>query len=396
MKDEGTNIPLPFSPRNPSNSTLVGTKGKLYTVSYDDGIVYALDVVTGKIDWRTPLHVKPFKQFVVSHGMIFVTSEDSFLYALKASDGQLLWKHSIKALAPAWTEGGIAVPSSLVCDGNVLYFGVSNGIYAWRASDGRQLWYHMPPACDPIAEQRCERYVITVNNGIVYVYFTEGLYALRSMDGTVLWQDQRVQFGSDLFVIKDHLYVVSYEEHAVSVLRADNGLRLDTIPLPQDYPIQILATGETIYIVSGMHNVYTVQDSDLSILWQKYYAESVRLVTADEDNLYYVVSVVSDSNLKPNQASIPTKAVDFTLNMSSQSGLAARIYAVNAIDGSFRWYWQSPLDIYPGIVQAPAVGSYGGMLYFALQKGVYALQVSDGKMVWRALSNKWLMPPIIE
>jgi outer membrane protein assembly factor BamB len=370
-----------FSSRHPSSVGSV--PGTLYTISYSDGTAYALNTVTGQAEWRTPLHIKPDEGVLISHGMIFITSQDGFLYAARESDGKLLWHRSYKAISSV--NGRPVITPSLVSDGTAVYIGAETGLYAWSVSDGHTLWRHAPPAgCDPSGiTPTCDRYPITASNGIVYVYF-DGLYALRSTDGATLWRDQRFLSGSEdhLVVVKNHLYVVSPQDNAVIVLQADNGHQLDVIPIAHDYTIQLIASGEMVYVESGLHHVYAIRNSDERILWQKSYADGGRLVAADDSNLYYVSTITSAA---------PIKLTPSTSIISSLDTTSERLTAVSAADGSFRWSWQYPTSAFQGYLATTAPG----MLY-VVARGIDALQTSDGKMVWHALANTWLASIAVE
>ena len=368
-----------FSSRHPSS--VGGASGTLYAISYSDGTAYALNAATGQTEWRTPLHIKPDEGVLISHGMIFITSQDGFLYAVRETDGKLLWHRSYKAISSV--NGRPVISPSLVSDGKAIYIGAETGLYAWSVSDGHTLWYHAPPAgCDPAGiTPTCDRYPITASNGIVYVYF-DGLYALRSTDGATLWHDQRFLSGAEdnLVVVKNHLYVISPQRNAIIVLQADSGHQLDVISIAHDNTFQLLAAGDTVYAESGLHYVYAIQSSDESILWQKNYTDGGHLVAADENHLYYA-SFMPGATLK----NLPVKHTPSVI--SSLNSPIERLNAVSAADGSSRWPWQYPAGTLPG-----AVATSAGMLYVVAgtNSGIYALWASDGKVAWHALPGVWL------
>lgn len=408
---------LLFSSRHPSAST-GGAEGTLYTISYNNGTVYALDAATGKINWSTPLAMRSSEQFVVTNNIIFATSLDRYLYALKASNGQLLWKRSTSMLTPG-EPGGTPLLHSLISDGKTVYIGAGGGIFAWSASDGHSLWHYAPPTqCDLTCD------VITTANGLVYTY-ANGLYALRASDGHVAWHNPRfpASYGSDLFVVKDHLYVVA--DFAVDVLQPDSGQLLDTIQLPHVTPIMMIAVGDMVFINSGTRDVYAVESSNDTVLWQKHYTGPVQLDTASDGNLYYTLTTVYDFSPTPAQHATPIKVTNNNLRLLPQAKVVVRIYAVFTADGSFRWYWQSPVGplakrfgwdsktqssqaqwywqspagTLPGIVRAPAQSSHGGLFFFTLSVSdgdAYALHASDGKVAWHTtLPDTWLAPPVL-
>ena len=368
-----------FSSRHPSS---VGdVSGTLYTISYSDGTAYALNAVTGQVEWRTPLYIKPDEGVLISHGMIFITSQDGFLYAIRESDGKLLWHRSYRAISSV--NGRPVISPSLVSDGKAVYIGAETGLYAWSVSDGHTLWYHAPPAgCNPTGiTPACDRSPITVSNGIVYVYF-DGLYALRSTDGAVLWKNLQVQIGVDLVVVKNRLYVHSFANHSVYVFQADNGHRLDTIPLSHPNPISIISDGEIVYITDGLHDVYAVRSSDNRVLWTRHYTATVQLLAADDSNLYYV-STMPGAMLN----GVPVKLTPSTSSLRSLNSPIERLNVISASNGSPRWSWRYPAGTFQ---DGMATGS--GMLYVVAgtNGGIYALRANDGKVAWHALPGVWL------
>ncbi len=80
------------------------------------------------------------------------------------------------------------------------------------------------------------------------------------------------------------------------------------------------------------------------------------------------------------------------VNAKDIGSLVVRVYALNATNGSFHWYWQSPKGAPPEFVATTGQG----MVYVVLSSGLYALRASDSTLVWHALANTWLAPPTFE
>ena len=74
---------------------------------------------------------------VLANGVIYASaySQDrhDVVYALRARDGSILWRHSI----------GPAVYNGPVLSGATVYVGTAYGsVYALRADNGKLEWYH--------------------------------------------------------------------------------------------------------------------------------------------------------------------------------------------------------------------------------------------------------------
>ncbi|MHC4170043.1 MAG: outer membrane protein assembly factor BamB family protein, partial [Planctomycetota bacterium] len=125
--------------------------GVVFFGSSSDCTVYALDAETGRERWKYvtdgPVRFAP----AVWQGLLFVVSDDGYLYCLAAGDGELLWKKrggpnpemvlGNDRLISRWPARG----GPVVTDG-IVYFGAgiwpSEGIYLYAidASTGETLW----------------------------------------------------------------------------------------------------------------------------------------------------------------------------------------------------------------------------------------------------------------
>jgi outer membrane protein assembly factor BamB len=373
-----------FSARHASNSGGAGTSGIFYAVS-SVGTVYAVDAGSGKIIWSTPLHMRASEQFLVSGGKIFTGSSDYYLYALRTSDGQLLWKRSYKDLT---TVGNQTVqiapyPSS---NGNALYFGTPKGIYAWSASDGRQLWSYRASASCSALSGICPPEVATVNNGTVYAYLN-GLYALNAANGSLRWKNAQVPNDTTLVVVRNHVYVVSYGGGAMRVLQADSGQLLNTPDLPRVSPFDIITDGDTVYVRSGIsgnsEDVYAVRSSDDTVLWHKQYQRL--LFSGVRNSSLYYISAGSSAPASNRQYSSLTPVSSANLHNSPQKGALISHWhfcAVSARDGSMQWCRQLPGNFTPLLAIANQ-----GTLYITTSDKLEAIRLSDGKVLWVALGN---------
>jgi len=116
-----------------------------------------------------------------SDGILYVGSDDGYLYALQAADGKLVWKYKIDWYhdRPARVISSPAIGP----DGTVYVGGEYNGLYAVQ-KNGQTKWTHRfsnsvssSPAIGP--------------DGTVYVGCSDGyFYAFRPTDGHMKWSYQ--------------------------------------------------------------------------------------------------------------------------------------------------------------------------------------------------------------
>jgi outer membrane protein assembly factor BamB len=101
---------------------------------------------------------------VVSHGVLYVTGWDGYLYALRASDGTRKWTASITSVK---LESDPALVGDLLC-----VAGSDGKIHALRASDALPVWRYATG--DSFASAP------VVAADVVYFGGYKGLYALRA------------------------------------------------------------------------------------------------------------------------------------------------------------------------------------------------------------------------
>jgi outer membrane protein assembly factor BamB len=168
----------------------VETDGSAFYV-FVDGFVEAFHT-NGRVMWHTHLPISSLVGMqntflaVVANDVIYVQGNGTF-YALRATDGTLLWHYQTTSAAYF---------SSFNVQGNVLYVGMlpfsALGNSAYRPSfllalctdNGHLLWQKQ------LAEQ--EILNPTVEGGVIYVVYglgngQEALSALRTTDGHFLW-----------------------------------------------------------------------------------------------------------------------------------------------------------------------------------------------------------------
>ena len=100
-------------------------------IGSNDGFLYALHGDSGKLHWRYftagPVESSP----TVVDDVVYVASGGGHLHALDAASGELIWR--------AWT-GAVRKSTPAVADG-VVYVGSLDGhLYALDAASGERLW----------------------------------------------------------------------------------------------------------------------------------------------------------------------------------------------------------------------------------------------------------------
>lgn len=160
----------------------VATDSGAVYVGNSDGKLFALDLEKGSLKqwasggvfkaddriWSTP---------VVQQGLVYVTSMDRKVYALKAADGTLAWKN---------TDANGAITSTPALTQDRLFFGAfDKHLYALDiARDGKGIWQSKP------ANNWFWGHPL-VQNGMLYTGSLDGtVYGVNASDGAIQWQQK--------------------------------------------------------------------------------------------------------------------------------------------------------------------------------------------------------------
>ena len=125
------------------------------------------------LHWRYTAGAGVDSSPAVANGRVYVGSFDSYLYALNASTGALLWRYTtgnaISSSSPTVAKGVVYVGCD---DGNLYALTASTGALLWRYTTGSSVW--SSPA---------------VVNEMVYFGSNDGnLYALEASTGALIWK----------------------------------------------------------------------------------------------------------------------------------------------------------------------------------------------------------------
>ncbi|HET8908994.1 MAG TPA: PQQ-binding-like beta-propeller repeat protein [Ktedonobacterales bacterium] len=188
-------------------STIVAS-GVLYTTAV--GAVCALNTQDGSLRWRVTLNGAVHSSLVLADDLLFYVGNPAqdrpttgWIGAVRARDGQAVWRYMV---------GLVAEAEPVVAEG-VVYIGTAAGVlYALRASDGHLLW------SVATLNHRAIRASVAVADDVVYSDAENGsLSALRASDGHLLW---RVNGVSGMPVVADG---VVYLSGPLTALRASDG-----------------------------------------------------------------------------------------------------------------------------------------------------------------------------
>ncbi|HYF66993.1 MAG TPA: PQQ-binding-like beta-propeller repeat protein [Ohtaekwangia sp.] len=314
--------------------------------------------------WKLKTKGKIFSSPVMADDVLYVGSEDGFLYAINASTGTVKWKFKTRR----------AVHSTPSVYGNMVYFGSFDGHYygvdirtgkmKWRFKTGGEKWQGgrgylgLKPdtlMMDDPWEYFLSSPIVQEIDGIPVVFFGSSdshVYAVDALDGKLAWKFKTGDIVHTTPAFDDdNLYIGSWDTFMYA-LNKRTGKELWRFKTGDQIGMSGIQASPTVYegkLYFGARDAhfYALNTGKGELLW-KYAAENAWILSTaaiDRDNLYVGTS---DSYL---------------------------LLAINATNG--KEVWRSKLKGY--VFSSPAVTR--NAVYIADFTGnVYAIRKSDGKI----------------
>jgi outer membrane protein assembly factor BamB len=225
--------------------------------------LYAVRASDGQLLWTYQTGGE-FALPPVANGVAYVAVGDGPMNTVDAVDsltGTCLWRFTADADQSFIGRG--TVPT--VADG-VVYVAASSRVYALRASDGQVLWRASRANTGvPIPEQP------VVGDGALYVKEGDsGLAAVRARDGTLLWH----QHVGNIFGMSEDqgLMLAITQSNVADGLRASNGSVLWTQPIdsfatwdPASLPYAV--AGGRLFVATEKGTLQAIRAADGTRLW---------------------------------------------------------------------------------------------------------------------------------
>lgn len=153
-----------------------------------NGELVALRADDGEELWRVQLSSEVLAPVAAGDGMVFVMSEDGRLTALAAEDGARIWSYDTQV--PVLTLRGTGAP---VWSDPVVFAGFANGrLTALRGENGEVVWEHVVAL--PSGRSELERIAdldgspLLTPVGAFVASYQGAIKSLRLQDGSVQWE----------------------------------------------------------------------------------------------------------------------------------------------------------------------------------------------------------------
>lgn len=328
----------------------------------------------------------------VANGVAYLSTYNNSVYALRMSNGSLLWNHKIDGSAdqPPLVDNGIAYVVSFIGQNGPAH------IYALSISHGSLLWQYDNTNYSYLS-------LSPTNSNVVYIASQDGLSALQSSNGALLWHYDlkgNVSFELPLEVNGVVYYSSSLNDgsNTLYALRASNGTLIWQYTTGDYTPTPTVANG-VVYINSNGGTFAALRASDGHQLWKRTLDTNMIQSSQLVNGVLYVITTKillpsAARNASPLQGATALGAllwntfqnVHAAQTLPYKQGLSA-VYAIRASDGTVLWHynlnngknsWASWLSVENGIVYASAANAEG-----ATGAGdMYALQSSNGSVLW--------------
>jgi outer membrane protein assembly factor BamB len=390
-----------FRAEAPLNGTPASANGRVY-IGANDGMFYALDAVTGKIDWsyRAGVEDRALTLFSTAHianGRVYVGSADRHLYCFDETSGRLLWKRN----AGDW------VRSRPLVIGQTVFVAALNGVViALREGDGKILWR------EPAGAVRVFGDLIGNEEGLLVSDSDLFLTSLSPRDGRVQWRVSLLEcahlngereladaapslFQSSPIVAQGNVYIGGPDRfvHAVDAETGKEVWRFETSGKVAAAPI--FAEGRVYFgHYAGDQDFYAVDAKTGRLLWKRAlgwtwmnagYADG-KIYAGSTKGDYYCLDARDGKTVwtrKFGAGVFPSAAMDdATVYAGSWDG---HYYALDKHDGRIKWSWARPGWPYHlgGRPDSAAVMLWkGSLMAQSLGKYLVALKRLSGKMLW--------------
>lgn len=248
---------LEFKPSEPGGATADSRTGTV-VFGTRDGWIHAVRP-DRSIAWEHRARAGFEGPPAIEDGVVYIGSEDGFLYALKLSDGKEIWSYDSKE------ELGTRPAVS----GGVVYFAsLQDTVFAVDAISGKWKWHHHREARHGFSIRGSAD--VVVDAGIVYGGFSDGtVAALDASTGRALWERVVSPPGEEvdvdgLALDNGRLYAAAYSG-AVVALDPKTGVQVWSSKVIGAH--KVTAAGSVVYAV-GTEGVTALSSSDGGALWK--------------------------------------------------------------------------------------------------------------------------------
>jgi outer membrane protein assembly factor BamB len=378
--------------------------GELGEIKMSPGGVTALRARDGKQLWQDALGPWFATTPLPGVGAVY-TSTTAGVYALRSSDGHILWQ-----LQPSAPSHGWSIAPQLALAQGRLYvaiggFETSATLYALRPGDGAILWRYSPP--NSVGDNGLNLVVRSPN---VYLSTSTTLYALRAADGTLAWSTAAPPWY--MAVTDDAVYTVSGWEgyctpagvplpqvSTVTARRASDGVVLWSAHLNGRSGLRVVATASAVYLDMQTGTLMCPLQPGQDPFTPT--AETLFALASASGNVLWHDAVQSPVAFAAWQPTDTTVYIASWPQYAYPSTTMGTLYALAASSGV--QVWRHDLDNPSSFVVAAGTIYISGLTISPSGSAVdgrwslYAMRTSDGTTLWTVPETaiNGLIPPTV-
>ncbi len=304
-----------FPAEGPIDSSPAIYMGVVY-VGSDDTYLYALDERNGRMLWRVQLGDKVKSSPAVSNGIVVVGCEDKKVYGIDAKRGKVLWSY----------ETADRVSASPTVDDGVVYVGGWDGyLHALDLKTGTPKW-KFPNAGPGLGRITA---ACAMGPGVLFVSTHSGLVcAVHSTDGALIWQ---FKTGSKVYsppLLMDGTLFFGGWDKQFYALDALTGRVKWKYTAAESFSIAPVGANGRVFIGNDDLKMYCFDAATGKLYWKTQFNSPVPLL-----------------------ASSPALVGGMLYCGSSDTNL----YAVDVRNGLIKWKYKTQRPV----ISSPAVSSFG-------------------------------------
>jgi outer membrane protein assembly factor BamB len=380
---------------------------------------------------------------VYGDGVLVVSTSDSFIRGIDATNGNTLWTTPTKDI---WSYG------SSYIDGKIVHGGLDGYMNGWDIHTGKLLWSYEPPSSDGFPNQFAS--ATAAAYGIVYEHNQNTyIYAVNASNGQLLWKQKGpgVGYSNTLSVADGKVYLEmgdnqyrdpitgEYAHSEYDCFDAYTGQLIWSIPMECGAPfnLQCVAYGNLYVIPSiststegwtytgsiggtgsigevwcisnavtdwpmyqkdGSHSADGAGPTDLALNWQTSLNAAVVSSPTIVNGVCYIGSL--DKNIYAINAATGTEIWNFATGFGVRSTVAVannkvytgaddgNVYCLDASSGSKIWSTPVGFSKVGGLAYRSSPMIANGELYIgSIDGNLYCLNTDTGAIQWKVATG---------
>lgn len=248
------------------------------------GNLYALRARDGEIDWKFSVKSQWLSPPVIFRDKVFAVTSGDEVYALNEKDGTERWHYGRKG-DEKMTIRGAPVPTLY---GNELYIGFSDGnLVALTADHGKILWNQRLKSRDRFYDIDMAPHVD--KDGVIAASFDGNLYSLNRTTGDIQWVLRVGSYGG--FLVEDnHVYFSGLNGNFYSVSRSTGNVEWKRA-FSEGVGVTPTRVGDFLVVPTSSDPIYALDPKNGEIrVTENLGTGSLAAVTAHPDGWFYCLS----------------------------------------------------------------------------------------------------------